>query len=146
MNEIEVGGNTYRIGRIDAFKQFHIARRIAPALTAAGESVNELVGLGKSMSDDDSLFHVLAKVSEVMARMPDDDVNYVIHTCLGVASRRQQDERYANVMRGNQLMFQDLDMPSMIQVTLAVLRENMGGFFQMLPGGSSMLTGSAGAV
>jgi hypothetical protein len=33
MNDtVEVGGFQYRIGRIDARKQFHVARRLAPLL------------------------------------------------------------------------------------------------------------------
>ena len=34
MVEIELGGNAYRIGKMNAFGQFHVSRKLAPVVPA----------------------------------------------------------------------------------------------------------------
>lgn len=145
MNELEIGGHTYRIGRLSALTQFHCARRIAPALAAVGAGFGEVSEAAKETSADNVLFAVMEKVAEVMSKMTDVDVDYVIHTCLGVVTRRQEDMRWASITRGTRMLFEDIDMPTMIQITIAVLKENLGDFFPMVPGGTNTPNAS-GAV
>lgn len=120
MNDIvEVGGHKYRIGRMDARKQFHVARRLSPLLAGMG-------GLGDKSA---GFAAALAPLTEALSSMSDEDVDYVLDACLGVCHRLQQDGRPAPVMTRSGLMFDDIDMAQMIQLAVKVIKENLGGFF-----------------
>lgn len=121
MNDIaEVGGHKYRIGRIDARKQFHVARRLAPLL--AGMS-----GLGSKGAGFAAL---IGPLTDALSGMSDEDVDYVLDACLGVCQRIEANGHPAPVMsRSGALMFEDIDMGQMIQLAVKVIQENLGGFF-----------------
>ncbi|WCM21358.1 hypothetical protein NDK50_07895 [Paraburkholderia bryophila] len=123
MNDtVEVGGHQYRIGRIDARKQFHVARRLAPLLA----------GLGASSFKDggDGFAKFLGPLTDALSRMTDEDVDYVLDVCLSVCQRVQANGQGAPVVaRGGGLMFDDIDMGQMVQLTVKVIQENMQGFF-----------------
>ena len=144
MGEIEIGGNAYQIGRIDAMRQLHVSRRVVPVLIAAGISIADVVKSGAGTEGDAWLMRVADKALDVVAKMSNEDVEYVVQTSLSVAKRRPVggDGPWALVMNGKQFQFQDMDMRTMVQVTLAVLRENMGGFFPQAPDARRTPTGS----
>lgn len=125
MNEIvEVGGQKYRIGRIDARKQFHVARRLAPLLAgmsnAFGGNTGKTAGFEK----------FIVPLTDALSGMSDEDVDYVLDICLGVCQRVQPNGQGAPVIaRGGGLMFEDIDMGQMIQLAVKVIQENLGGFF-----------------
>jgi hypothetical protein len=127
VTEIEIGGQQYRIGKMDAMRQFHVARRLAPVLASLGISATELDGI--------DLFSVLGPVSEVLAKMPNEDVEYVIGSCLSVVHRREG-EKWAQVqspLPQARLMYADIDMPVMVRLAVEVVKDNLGGFFADLP-------------
>lgn len=114
--EFEIKGQQYRSGKLDAFKQFHVARRLAPLLG----------GIAQGGGGDFSAF--LQPMAEAIAHMPDADCDYILNTCLAVV-QRQQGNAWASIMKGKEFMFDDIDMGSMIQITVQVIQENLGGFF-----------------
>jgi hypothetical protein len=126
--EFEIAGNTYRAGKLDAFKQFHVSRRLAPvlgglAMVAGGEQ--------------DRLSALLQPITEAVARMSDTDCDYILQTCLGVV-QRQQGSTWAPVFAAGRgaLMFEDIDLSAMMQIAVKVIQDNLGGFFQ---GGAAAL-------
>lgn len=125
--EIEVGGNTYLIGTIDARKQFHVARRIAPVLIALSSSLEGVASL-------DTMEKMMSKAAEVVSKMPEDDVDYVLNACLTVA-RRKSGDSWARVMTGTNLQFADMGMDEMLRITVETIKENLGGFFLTVAGG-----------
>lgn len=129
MITIEIKGQTYQVGRLNALAQFHVSRRLSPLLATLGTSLASLRG-GLSL-DLSEFLPLLEPITEIMASMPEDSVNYVIFTCLGVV-KRQQGEKFASVTTGNHVMFEDIDMPVMIQLVVAVLKENLGNFLMEL--------------
>jgi hypothetical protein len=74
--------------------------------------------------------------------MTDEDVEYIIFTCLSVVQRQQPDGRYQGVanLQARSLQFQDIDLPVMMRLAAAVVQENLGGFFALLPGLTSSPT------
>ncbi|WP_343724939.1 phage tail assembly chaperone [Herbaspirillum huttiense] len=125
MSEIKIGDHTYRIGRLDARKQFHVARRLAPVL--AGLS-------GGAAKAGASLVAQLMPIADALSKMADEDVDYVLDSCLAVCQRAQQGGQFAAVtVPSGGLMFQDIDMAQMIQLTVAVIQGNMAGFFAAAP-------------
>lgn len=126
--ELPLGEDTYQIGRLPAMSQFHVTRRIAPVLASMGVSVVSALRSGGDV-DESNLSAIMGTASELVAKMSNEDVEYVIFTCLSVVRKRQGD-RWAAVVNGRNFQFQDMDMPLMLRLTVAVLKENMGSFFQ----------------
>lgn len=134
---MEMNGKTYKIGKMNALAQFHVARRLLPALATAGIGLAQL----KEMSSLDDLMALAVPISDVVSKMTDADANYIIFTCLQVVSREEVLEpgkpgRYAPVVSGNQLMYADIDMMQMLRLAAEVVKENLGGFL-MVPGGET---------
>lgn len=120
MNDIvEVGGHKYRIGRIDARKQFHVARRLAPLLAGMSGIPDKSAGFAA----------FLGPLADALSGMSDEDVDYVLDVCLSVCQRIQPNGHPAPVMTRGGLMFEDIDMGQMIQLAVKVIQENLGGFF-----------------
>jgi hypothetical protein len=109
--ELEIKGQNYRFGVLDAFKQFHLARRIAPVMG--------------SLAQAGGLKDALQPIAEAVARMPDQDCNFVLQTCLR-SVQRQSGPVWANIFVGESLMF---DLGVMLQLTAKVIQENLGPFF-----------------
>lgn len=129
MSELEVLGAFYKVGKMNALTQLHVGRRLLPALVAVGIKAEDL---GKR--DSVGLVDFMEPAVRLMGSMSDEDVNYVLFRCLAAVTRKSG-ERYAPVVNGERLMFEDIDMPSMVRLCAAVLQENLGGFFALLPVG-----------
>lgn len=128
---VEVGGHQYAIGRIDARKQFHIARRIAPLLAGLGSSAF------KKGENADGFAKFLGPIADALSKMSDEDVDYVLDVCLSVCQRVQPNGQGAPIMsRAGGMMFNDIDMPQMVQLAVKVIQENMSGFFPGAPAAS----------
>lgn len=138
--EVQIGDNVYQIGKLAAMTQFHCVRRIGPVLAVMGVSITEMAAAGKTMNDEADMLSIMGTVSDVVAKMSNEDVEYVIYACLAVV-RRRQGERFMPVMTGKSFQFQDIDMNAMMRLTVEVLKENLGGFFPMPQGGASTAQG-----
>lgn len=131
MIEFEINGVQYRSDRMDAKKQFHVARRLAPLLA----------GLGGSLKSDKASFsEFIGPIADALSKMSDEDTDYVIDACLRIVQRRQGQNWQAITARSGDLMFDDIDLPVMLRLTVAVIQQSLGGFF---PGGPSISTEAA---
>ncbi len=140
MEIIPIGGHDYAIGRLNALDQLHVSRKIAPIVPNIMPILTEvakgdLEKVIESIEADENaelgglepLAKALEPFMEAIAKMPEDDVNYVIHKCLSVVKRNG-----AVVCRGESIMFDDLDMNHLLPLTVAVIRTNLGNFIQGL--------------
>ena len=140
MEIIPIGGHDYTIGRLNALDQLHVSRKIAPIVpnimpilteVAKGdlEKVIESIEADENaeLAGLEPLAKALEPFMEAIAKMPEDDVNYVIYKCLSVVKRNG-----AVVCRGESIMFDDLDMNHLLPLTVAVIRTNLGNFIQGL--------------
>lgn len=128
MNELTIDPFSYQIGKLPAMTQFHVVRRIGPVLAAMGVSISAALQVGKDLRADADMMNIMATASDVMAKMSNDDAEYVIFACLAAVKRRQGD-RWMQVVTGRQFQFQDIDMQLMLRLTVEVLKENLAGFF-----------------
>lgn len=129
----QINGARYRTnGRLNALQQLHVSRRIAPVLASMGVSLAALRA-GASVSADD-LAASLGPVSEVMAHMSDEVVEYIVGTCLSVVQREQDmgsgKKGWAPVARDALPLFADVDLMVMVRLVVGVLMENLSGFLQ----------------
>ncbi len=129
--KIEIAGQQYAVEKLPALAQFHVTRRLAPILATMGISIQAL-SQGSKMAIDDFL-PIMGPVSEVIAHMSDEEVNYIIFTCLAVVSR-QSGDKFARITAPNTetLMFQDIDMGTMLRLTVEVVKDSLGNFMQGL--------------
>jgi hypothetical protein len=127
-DQVTLGGNNYNIGKIPTLKQLHVARRLAPFLAALVGSFKESGDLTGSGSFEDKLLSIAAgPVAEVFSKMTDEDVDYIINECLS-ACKREQSGWHA-VMKNGVLMYQDIQLDTLMALTFAVIQENLGSFF-----------------
>lgn len=138
---IEFGGLQYRIGRLSAMRQLHVMRRVVPVLVASGISLQHVMEDGKGLSGDEGLLKVLGGGMGVVSKMSDEDVEYIVNSCMGCVQRFEANA-WAPVMLGNKCMFADIDMTAMVNISMAVLKENMAGFFSAAPAAKLTQTGS----
>jgi len=138
MKEFEVKGRRYRAGKLNAFDQFHVGRRMAPFLGALAPVFSEL--LPKIRDDkelkDDEMMAVITPLSTALSQMQDEEANYCIFKLLDVVSRRDDGgSGWASVITGKQLMFADIetDMVTMLQLVWNALQYNLSGFFPENP-------------
>lgn len=124
---LEVNGHKYGIGKIPPITQFHITRRLAPMLAQMGISLQML----KAGADTDFL-SVLGPLTDMLAKMSDDDANYVIFTCLAVVTR-EDSGKWTRVSTGTNMMYEDIDMATMLRLAIEVVKENLGSFMRGLP-------------
>lgn len=128
MIEIELSGQTYRTGKLDVMRQFHLSRRLAPIIPPlipvfvklkAGGLEQDLLGFAG----------VLGPFADGLSAMSDEDSEYIIGTCLGVVQRKSG-KTWAAVwdVGGKVCMFDDMELPDMIQLTLRVIQDNLGPF------------------
>lgn len=117
------------IGKLDVFTQLHITRRLAPMVAA-------ILSGGKDLTLDTVLTVAATKIADSLSNMSDQDMDFVIKACLSVCKRRQvvgDTEAWAPVMPNGHLAFQDMDIGSMLGLTVNVIQENLGSFFPTAP-------------
>jgi hypothetical protein len=124
--ETTIKGNNYRTGRLSAMQQFHVARRVAPALTGL------VCALGGSGTQED-FAKSLGPLANAVAQMPDADAEYVLGTCLAVVSRQTDPTTWAPIWREGRLVFDDIDLKTMMQLAAKVIQDNLGNIFGALP-------------
>lgn len=132
MNEIVIGDHTYRIGKLNAMQQWHVARRMMPVVMAMGSGVISAMNTPDEAAGD-MLLDAFGPVADALAKMSDADTEYVINTCLSVCQRKQS-EQYAPVRSSGGLMFTDIDMQVMMKLAMAVIKEHrLADFTSVLP-------------
>ena len=140
MEIIPIGGHDYTIGRLNALDQLHVSRKIAPIVpnimpilteVAKGDLEKVIASIetdeNAELAGLEPLAKALEPLMEAIAKIPEEDVNYVIYKCLSVVKRNG-----SVVCRGESIMFDDLDMNHLLPLTVAVIRTNLGNFIQGL--------------
>lgn len=129
---VELNGNHYVIGKLNAIQQFHVVRRLAPVLSEL-KGVMAEVRAGKTPESIDP-FVALIPVVEVISKMPDAEAEEVIFKLLAAVEMKQSSGGYAKLTSAPDnlgrvsLMFNDLDLPTMMQLAVKVLMFNLGNF------------------
>lgn len=135
MSTTEIDNHSYRVGKLDVLQQLHLARRLAPMLAVMGVTAHQLMQ-GDTKEGIDGFMPLLAPITEIVARMTDEEANYIIFRCLAVVERAipisASEVKYQHVSVQEQLMFQDMDMGTMLRLVVEVVKVNLGGFMKGL--------------
>ena len=115
MNEIELSGNTYRIGKLSAYDQFHVIRRAAPVLGAIAEAED-----------------TLAALTTALGQLPDDVADRILFGGLlkCVTRKGAGGVGWAPIVGGasNLLMFADITLPDMMRLARDSWADNFADF------------------
>jgi hypothetical protein len=126
--EVEVGGNTYKIGTLSAITQFQIVRRLGPLVA---DLLAARSGAESEKADGTTFLENIApKLASSLAGLSDEATEYVLYGCLSVVSRKVGPAWAPTLSKnGKQLMYQDIDLMGMIQLVTAVLEDSLSSFF-----------------
>lgn len=130
MTTVEINGQEYQLAKLNALAQWHVTRRLGPILTTMGVSI-QVLRSGMKLDLDDFV-NLLSPIMDIVSKMPDEEMNYILFTCLNTVKRKTEAGWAPVTASGNLLMFSDIEMPTMIQIVVAVLKENLGPFLMGL--------------
>jgi hypothetical protein len=145
--ELEIGGRTYRTGKLNAFKQLHVARRVAPVMMSIGKTLEVVLGSIEKQKpvegdgeppvpskedlkvEDARAMVAMLPLAQSMAAMKEEDVDYVLNACLSVCDLKQGDGWQRVQATNGRLMFDFIDLPVMMELAITVIKENLVPFF-----------------
>lgn len=139
MSEFQVGPHTYSVGKLDAFRQFHIVRRLGPVAASLG-----IGWLRLKKGQKDGFEELLRGALEDLGKLSDEDANYVLVNSLSAVRRRRALDGGWDAITtpGGALMFPgEMDMAVMLQLVWHVLEDNLGNFLNALPSGGAPAAG-----
>ena len=121
MSEHTIGGKKYSVGKVDTFTQLHLARKLGPSIPIIDGLIDQ-----RNAEKNKDLLTVL-----MFSHISDTDVEFVIRKCLSVVHRRQDDGKPVKIQaQDGTLMFDDISLSEMMELTVKVINENLGDFFR----------------
>lgn len=152
MLEFEINGESYRAQKIAAMTQNDLVRKLAPVLpnlvplfAAFFKLKDELVpdeqepdsadgeAKVKSTAESDLLDKIaglapsISPLADALASMSKENSDFIIYTCLASVSFKKGNN-WASLCRGDTIMFDELELATIYQIVIKVLRENLGNF------------------
>lgn len=127
MQEVELGGHRYRVGKLDAFKQFHLFRKLMPVLSGMGAMFSGDNEDGFTV--DQNFWASMGPAATAIAEMSQQDSEYILKTCLHVCQMWNGHQWVRITTPSGELMFEDIDMMQMLQLSFEVMKDNLGSFF-----------------
>ena len=130
---VVLGEREYQIGRLDCFDAMHVARLVSPLLPAFfGQIFGRVLDLVQKSKDANgaTLDDIFSEVGEVItlcepllyrvASMDREIFESVVKTCLSCVERKTG-KTYGRVFVNGNLMFADMDMNEILQLTIKVI-------------------------
>lgn len=130
---VVLGEREYQIGRLDCFDAMHVARLVSPLLPAFfGQIFGRVLDLVQKSKDANgaTLDDIFSEVGEVItlcepllyrvASMDRESFESVVKTCLSCVERKTG-KTYGRVFVDGNLMFADMDMNEILQLTIKVI-------------------------
>lgn len=130
--DFSIGEKEFKAGKINAMKQFHVVRRIAPILGDLIPVLKKFEGMSEEELKKDQI-ESLAPILNGLAKLSDKDSEFVLYSLLAAVEMKQDLGNWAKLSNGEQLMFNDLELPVLLQVAGRTFMHNLTGFFAVLP-------------
>jgi hypothetical protein len=121
--EFELEGKKFRCEKMDTFKQFAVLRRLGALFPTARGAID--------IWPKDPMLAV-SYMMAAFSKLSDEDANYLINACLAVCKFQQGKDLWVDLMTGNTPMFNDMELPMVLQICWKVLEHNFGSFTQGL--------------
>lgn len=132
-----VGGNNYQASKLPAFDQMAIARRLMPAIKTL-LTPEVMASIAQSRQADGKLdfsridlSQMIPAMADAIYSLSDDDAERIVRTSLKVVQRQNAEGTvWSPVMTPQgQVMFDDIDLPVMLQIAWNVIEAQLGSFF-----------------
>lgn len=136
--EFEIAGQKYQARKLQVFDQMAIAKRMMPVMkhlltpeimlaVAAARADGEKLELAKL-----DIGKFLPAMADAIYSLSDDDSERIIRTALKVVQRQGPGGVWTGVLtpQGDS-MFDDIDLPTMLQIAWKVIEAQLGGFFSI---------------
>lgn len=130
--EFEIKGVHYRTAKLSVFDQLKVSRKLLPVLAGMLGDFQAIKSSAQGGDVYKALETALPKIAESLADMSEEDTNAIIFPCLSVVAR-QNGKVWAPVMSQNELMFDDIDLMSMLQIVGRVVGDSLGNFLPAAP-------------
>lgn len=130
--EFEIKGVNYCASKLSVFDQLKVSRKLLPVLAGM---LGDFQGIKAAAQGGDvykALETALPKIADSLAEMSEADTNAIIFPCLSVVAR-QNGKVWAPVMVQGSLMFDDIDLMSMLQIVGRVVGDSLGNFLPAAP-------------
>lgn len=133
MIEFEINGHNYRAEKLDAMKQWHVSRKLAPLIPVMLPAFLAMKDLESMDEDLPGLANMLQPLANGLADMSDESSEYLINTCLTVV-QRQVGTTWGRVwdIPSKTPTFSDIDMLVMMKIVIQVIQDSLGSFISGL--------------
>lgn len=131
--EFEIKGVQYRTAKLSVFDQLKVSRKLLPVLAGMMADFQSIKAATQGGDVYKAMETALPKIADSLADMTEEDTNAIIFPCLSVVSRKNGNA-WAPVMNQGELMFDDIDLLSMLQMVGRVVGDSLGNFFPAAPG------------
>lgn len=131
--EFEIKGVNYRTSKLSVFDQLKVSRKLLPVLAGMLGDFQGIKAAAQGGDVNKAIESALPKIADSLAEMSEEDTNAIIFPCLSVVAR-QNGKVWAPVMSQNELMFDDIDLMSMLQIVGRVVGDSLGNFLPAAPG------------
>lgn len=123
MLAFSIKGFDYQCEPLNAREQFHVLRRLSPALAE----------LASAVQNDADVEGTLKSLGKSLAGLSDADADYCLFSLLKNVSRKQQNAGWVKITVDQNVMFPDLTMVDLLQIAAKSFQCNFGDFFGELP-------------
>ncbi|WP_220676494.1 phage tail assembly chaperone [Klebsiella pasteurii] len=139
--ECTINGVNYRANKLGVFDQLKVSRKLLPILAGLMSDFSSIKALLPANAQLDSgsldklepVFNtLLPRIADEVSKLSEEDTNAIIHPCLAVVVR-QNGKTWAPVFRSGELMFDDIDLFSMLQLVARVVADSLGNFLPEPP-------------
>lgn len=130
--EFEIKGVNYRASKLSVFDQLKVSRKLLPVLAGMLGDFQGIKAAAQGGDVNKAIESALPKIADSLADMSEEDTNAIIFPCLSVVAR-QNGKVWAPVMVQGALMFDDIDLMSMLQIVGRVVGDSLGNFLPAAP-------------
>ncbi|WP_354691097.1 phage tail assembly chaperone [Phytobacter sp. RSE-02] len=135
--EFTINSVDYRATKLSVFDQLKVCRKLLPVLSSIVPDLSALhkaaAVAGESEKTGQSISTILPKIADVVAGMPEEDVNAILFPCLSVVTRKAITGNWTPVFSNGELMFKDIDLLTMLNIAGRVAADNLGNFLPVPP-------------
>ncbi|HHF9155637.1 TPA: phage tail assembly chaperone [Escherichia coli] len=139
--ECSIKGHDYRVAKLSVFDQLKVTRKLLPVLAGMMSDFGSIRSLLPADGKIDNVKFdqlkpvfetLLPRIAEELSSLTEEDTNAIIHPCLAVVSRKHMDG-WTPVFNSGQLMFDDIDLLTMLQLVARVVADSLGNFLPVNP-------------
>ncbi len=138
--DFKIGNREFKLLKLDTFKQFHIARRIGPIIGDLIPIAHKLRSLSLDTDDKlseeqklEALAPILQPLIDGFSKLSDQDADFVLMGLCSAVEMKNSGVWSRVVHEKAGLMFQDLELPELLQIAGRAFQFNLAAFFKPSP-------------